>query len=73
MNRLYKVVARVCWSEDGWDTSEGVPIFFLDPHTQGIVDEAHALKIAEKIINPTGKLEVHADVVLIDTVSGWPI
>lgn len=34
-------------------TSYDVPTFFLNANVQGIVDEAHAQKIVEDIVNPT--------------------
>lgn len=34
-------------------TNFDVPTFFLNEDVQGIVDEAHARKIVEDIVNPT--------------------
>ena len=37
---------------NGWRESTQLPTFFLDKDIQGIVDEKHAARIAEKLINP---------------------
>lgn len=66
MKTLYQVSARVLWTtEDGWETSAGIPTFLLDPQIQGIVNEDHAKQIAEKVINPTGNLQTVIDVLWI--------
>jgi len=37
-----------------WERSMSIPTFFLNATVQGIVSEAHAITIAEDIINPFG-------------------
>lgn len=53
---MYAITATV-FSADKvrkWEHSRSIPTFFLDPNVQGIVSEAHAITIAEDIINPFG-------------------
>jgi hypothetical protein len=65
---FYQIVATVV---EETTTGEGisttitrqVPTFYLNKHTQGIVNEEHAAKIAADVINPTKldtlKVNVH--------------
>lgn len=36
---------------DGWNGVRQIPTFYLDENVQGIVDEAHAEKIARDILS----------------------
>jgi hypothetical protein len=39
-----------------------VPMFYLNGRIQGITDADTAMKVAKEVIDPAGKLEVHASV-----------
>ncbi len=52
---MYAVTATVVVTEtDGegksWQATKQIPTFYLDENVQGIVDEAHAEKIAREIL-----------------------
>jgi hypothetical protein len=49
---FYAVMANiVIRRRDGYTALIGMPTFFLDSDVQGIVNEAHALFIAQKMLN----------------------
>lgn len=61
--RRWKVVARVSRQTDtGWQTSVGIPLFFLGVDIQGIVNAEHAQEIARKVIDPFGLYSITVDV-----------
>jgi hypothetical protein len=56
---LYAVEARVTeTAKDGWQSNYGLPTFYLDARVQGIVDVAHAERIARNILQARGR-ELH--------------
>jgi hypothetical protein len=60
---MWRVTVHVSWkTADGWDTSDGVPTFYLNEDELGIVSADHAERIAVKIVNPKGEenMQVHA-------------
>lgn len=58
---LYQVQATVNYRKpNGWTEVAQVPTFFLYVETQGIVNDKQAEKIAKRVIDPCGLLEVHA-------------
>lgn len=61
--KLWCVLAHISWvTEGGWETSTGIPTFFLDPSIQAIQNNEHACEIARKIIDPLGNLIVNVGV-----------
>lgn len=45
------------WEEECSVTHQ-LPTFYLNSNVQGIVNEAHALKIALNIVNPTHRVDI---------------
>jgi hypothetical protein len=43
-----------------------VPTFYLNPDMQGIVDEHHARKIAQDILNPFGDEHVECFITVVE-------
>ena len=50
MNGYYSIEARVERVIDGWTHTEHTPTFYLHSVVQGIVNEAHASRIAQDMI-----------------------
>ena len=62
--RLYIVQAQVVnETADGWQSSVGVPAFFLDKDLLGIIHVEHAKQIARNVVDPLGEAkEVHLSI-----------
>jgi len=59
---LWVVSARILKEEQSqgitWRSSVEVPTFLLDGDQLGIISEDHAERIARKVVDPTGSLDV---------------
>jgi hypothetical protein len=54
---MYAVQAQVhVRNDDGWESSQQVPTFYLDENVQGFLDEEGAKRVARRVIDPTGSL-----------------
>ena len=64
---LYAIPATAVKTDKSGTTSYQVPTFYLNGNVQGIVDVAHAERIAREVINPTNDpaLKVNAYVVTV--------
>lgn len=64
---FYRCVAQIEEDTASGFRSIQIPLFYLDPDCQGILDEARAEKIVCDIVNPTGNLRirVHATTVRV--------
>jgi len=56
---MYVVTAQRVIKAKGFSGSEGVPTFYLDESTQGIISKEHAKRIAKSIL---GDCECHISV-----------
>lgn len=68
---MYKVVAQVEFKVSEAPQSRiftSIPTFFLNENQLGIVNDQHAIRIAEEILNPSGSKDVipHVDVIRED-------
>lgn len=50
---MYAITATISGTNtEGWEFSCGLPTFYLNANVQGIMNEAHAEKIARAILDP---------------------
>lgn len=58
---LYGVIASISVTTKGngdikeWESTLGLPTFFLDPTVQGILTIGQAEKVARKVVDPFGE------------------
>jgi hypothetical protein len=65
--KMYQVVAQVIRRANGHTTTIQVPTFFLDPSIQGIRSDAHAERIATKILQAADpNADVHPVALLVE-------
>lgn len=64
---MYAVTAQLLTSDGPWSGSRQIPTFYLNPRVQGITSAAHAVTVADMIINPLGihQTSIHAELVTL--------
>jgi len=65
---LDRIQATVTRTVGDWTRTKAIPTFYLLPEVQGILDEAHALRVAVAILNPTDdpQIEVSASAYFVE-------
>lgn len=68
--KAYCCQPQVVSKNGQWETSIGIPTFYLFRSVQGIVDKEHAERIVRSICNPTQNpaIIVYPNVNLVDVV-----
>ena len=65
----YAVQAAVSYTDnEGWRGTYATPTFYLDGNVQGIVNEAHAERVALDVIDPTRALRKSGATITITAV-----
>lgn len=68
MDALYACDVRLQIRKDGWTSTRQMPLFYLHPNVQGILNEEHAAEIAISMFKGTLDLAGDSDIQVFATV-----
>ena len=64
---MWRIQAQVVTEENGWTSSTGIPTFCLETSLLGLVNEAHVIEIAKRVIDPLGVAkEIHVSAIPLE-------